>query len=102
MQETHEGIKSLLNIKCVEKPNFLSLPESEDNEEEEVNEVEKLDLDYEDWKSFYKRQEILTNFKNTEIFDVVTIGLYSKKYKQAMMLIQDELITRGRKRSSSI
>ena len=30
------------------------------------------------------------------------IGFYSKKYKQAMMLIQDELIARGRKRTSSV
>ena len=101
MQETHEGVKPLLNIKRVEKLNFLSSPESEDNEEE-ADEVEKLDLDYEDWKSFYKRQEIPTDYKNTEIFDVVTIGLYSKKYKQAMMLIQDELITRGRKLTASV
>ena len=33
---------------------------------------------------------------------MATIGLYSKKHKQAMMLIQDELITRGRKCTSSI
>ena len=33
---------------------------------------------------------------------MATIGLYSKKYKQAMMLIQDELISRGRKCISSV
>ena len=33
---------------------------------------------------------------------MTTIGLYSKKYKQAMMLIQDELISRGRKRISFV
>ena len=33
---------------------------------------------------------------------MTTIGLYSKKYKQAMMLIQDELISRGRKCTSSV
>ena len=33
---------------------------------------------------------------------MATIGLYSKKYKQAMMLIQDELISRGRKCTSSV
>ena len=33
---------------------------------------------------------------------MATIGLYSEKYKQAMMLIQDKLITRGRKQTSSV
>ena len=33
---------------------------------------------------------------------MATIGLYSKKYKQAMMLIQDKLMTRGRKQTSSV
>ena len=47
MQESHEDITPLPNIKCVEKPNFFSLPESEDNEEE-ADEVEKGDLDYDD------------------------------------------------------
>ena len=47
MQESHEDITPLPNIKCVEKPNFFSLPESEDNEEES-DEVEKGDLDYDD------------------------------------------------------
>ena len=50
MQETHEDIKPLRNIKCTEKQNFISLPESEDNEE--VDEVEKIELDYDDLKSF--------------------------------------------------
>ena len=101
MQETHEDIKPFPNIKCIEKANFVSLPESENNEEE-VDEVEKVDLDYDDLKSFLIRQEIPIDYKHTEIFDMATIGLYSKKYKQAMMLIQDELITRGRKRTSSV
>ena len=101
IQGTHEDIKPLPNIKWVEKPNFVSLPESEDNEEE-VDKVEEVDLDYDDLKSFLKRQEIPIDYKNTEIFDMVTIGLYSKKYKQAMVLIQDELISRGRKRTSSV
>ena len=78
---------------------FFQLPESEDNKEE-VDEVEKIDLEYDDLKSFLKRQEILTDYKNTEIFDMAGIGLYSEKYKQEMMLIQDELIKRGRKFSS--
>ena len=56
IQETHEDIKPLPNIKCVEKPNFVSLLESEDNEEE-VDEVyeevdEEIDLDYDDLKGF--------------------------------------------------
>ena len=101
IQGTHEDIKPLPNIKWVEKPNFVSLPESEDNEEE-VDKVEEVELDYDDLKSFLKRQEIPIDYKNTEIFDMVTIGLYSKKYKQAMVLIQDELISRGRKRTSSV
>ena len=33
---------------------------------------------------------------------MATIGLYLKKYKQAMMLIQDELIKRGRKCTSYV
>ena len=101
IQETHEDIKPLPNIKCVEKPNFVSLLESEDNEEE-VDEVEKIDLDYDEVKSFLKRQEIPIDYKNADIFDMATIGLYSKKYKQAMMLIQDKLISRGRKCTSSV
>ena len=101
IQETHEDIKLLPNIKCVEKPSFVSLLESEDNEEE-VDEVEKIDLNYDDLKSFLKRQEIPIDYKNIEIFDMATIGLYSKKYKQAMMLIQDKLISRGRKRIFSV
>ena len=64
--------------------------------------MEKGDLDYDDLQSFLIRQEIPTGYKNIEIFDMATIGLYSKKHKQAMMLIQDELITRGRKCTSSI
>ena len=68
MQESHEDIASLPNIKCVDKPNFFSLLESEDNEEE-VDEVEKVDLDCDGLKSFLKRQEIPTDYKNTEIFD---------------------------------
>ena len=82
IQETHEDIKPLPNIKCVEKPNFVSLPESEDNEEEEeVDEVEKVELDYDELKSFLKRQETPIDYKHAEIFDMATIGLYSKKYK---------------------
>ena len=77
MQESHEDITPLPNIKCVEEPNFFSLPESEDNEEE-VDEMKKVDLVYEDLKSFLKRQEIPTDYKNTEIFDMATISLYSK------------------------
>ena len=80
MQETQEDIKPLPNIKCIEKPNFVSLPEPEDNEEE-IDEVEKVDLDYDDLKSFLKRQEIPVDYKHTEIFVMATIGLYSKKYK---------------------
>ena len=80
MQETLEDIKPLPNTKCIEKPNFISLPESEDNEEE-VDEVEKIELDYDDLKSFLIRQEIPIDYKHTEIFDMATIGLYSKKYK---------------------
>ena len=34
MQESHEDIKPFPNIKWIEKPNFVSLPESEDNEKE--------------------------------------------------------------------
>ena len=75
MQESHEYIAPLPKIKCLEKPNFFSLPESEDNEEE-VDEVYKVDLDYDDLKCFLKRQEIPTDYKNTEIFDMATIGLY--------------------------
>ena len=101
MQESHEDITPLPNIKSVEEPNFFSLPESEDNEEE-VDEMKKVDLVYEDLKSFLKRQEIPTDYKNTEIFDMATISLYSKNYKQAMMLIQNELITRGIKCTFSI
>ena len=101
MQEPHEDITPLPNIKCVEKLIFFSLTESEDNEEE-LDEVKKFDQEYDDLRSFLKRQEIPTDYKNTEIFDMTTIGLYSKKYKQALMLIQDELITRGRKCTSSI
>ena len=101
MQESHEDITPLPNIKCVEKPIFFSLTESEDNEEE-LDEVKKVDQEYDDLRSSLKRQEIPTDYKNTEIFDMTTIGLYSKKYKQALMLIQDQLITRGRKCTSSI
>ena len=101
MRQSYEDITSLPIIKCVEKPNFFNLPESEDNEEE-VGEVEKIDLDHDDLKKFLKRQEIPTDYKNTEIFDMATIGLCSKKYKQAMMLIQDELIKRRGKCNSFI
>ena len=101
VQELHEDIKPFLNLKCLEKPNFVSLPESEDNEVE-VDEVEKVDLGYDDLKCFLKRQEILTDYKNTQIFDLATIDLYSRKHKEAMMLIQDELITRVRKCTSSV
>ena len=60
MQESHEDIAPLPNIKYVEKPILL---------EEEVDEVEKVDLHCDDLKSFLKRQEIPTDYKNTEIFD---------------------------------
>ena len=92
MQESHEDIAPLPNIKYVEKPILL---------EEEVDEVEKVDLHCDDLKSFLKRQEIPTDYKNTEIFDMATTGLYSKKDKQAM-LIQNELIKRRRKCTSSV
>ena len=59
--------------------------------------MKKFDQEYDDLRSFLKRQEIPTDCKNAEIFNMTLIGLYSKKYKQASMLIQDELITRGRK-----
>ena len=49
MQESHEDIKSSLNISCVEKQNFVSLPESD---EEEEDDTEKVDLQYYDFKSF--------------------------------------------------
>ena len=102
MQESNEDITPLPNIKCVEEPNFfIILPESEDNEEE-VDEIEKVDLVYDDLKSFLKTQEIPTDYKNAEIFDMATISLYSKKYKQTMMLIQNELITRGKKCTFSL
>ena len=51
MWEKHEDIKPLPNTKCVEKLNFVSLPESEDNEVE-ADEVKKVDLDYDDLKVF--------------------------------------------------
>ena len=100
MQESHEDITPLPNIKCVEKPIFFSLTESEDNEEE-LDEVKKVDQEYDDLRSSLKRQEIPTDYKNTEIFDMATTGLYSKKHKQAM-LIQNELIKRRRKCTSSV
>ena len=75
MQETHEDTKPLPKIKCVEKPNFVSLPESEGNEKE-VDKGRKFDLDYVDLKSFLKRQEIPIDWKNTEFFDMAMIGLY--------------------------
>ena len=48
MQESHEDIKSSPNISCVEKQNFVSLPESD----EEEDDAEKVDLQYYDLKSF--------------------------------------------------
>ena len=60
MQESHEDITPLPNIKCVKKPNCFTLPESEDNEKE-LDEVEKVQLEYDDLKSFLKRQEIPTD-----------------------------------------
>ena len=62
MQKSHEDITPLPNIKYVEKPHFFSLPVSEDNAEE-VDEVEKVDLDYDHLKSFLKRQESPTDTK---------------------------------------
>ena len=48
MQESHEDIKYSTNIGCVEKQNFVSLLESD---EEEEDDAEKVDLQYYDLKS---------------------------------------------------
>ena len=43
--------------------------------------MEKVDLDEDDLNIFLKKREISIDYKNTEIFDMAPIDLYSKKYK---------------------
>ena len=55
--------------------------------EESEDEVEKVDIDLDRLKKFLSQCEIPSNSSDTERLCLATIGLYSKKYKEALRIV---------------
>ena len=55
--------------------------------EESEDEVEKVDIDLDRLKKFLSQCEIPSISSDTERLCLATIGLYSKKYKEALRIV---------------
>ena len=55
--------------------------------EESEDEVEKVDIDLDRLKNFLSQCEIPSISSDTERLCLATIGLYSKKYKEALRIV---------------
>ena len=72
------------------------LNENHQSEEESENEVEKVDIGLYKLKEFLSQCDIPSISNDTERLCLATIGLYSKKYKEALQIVQDKIIEKNR------
>ena len=66
--------------------------EKHQSEVESGDEVEIVDIDLDKLKEFLSQCEIPSISSDTERLCLATIGLYSKKYKEALQIVQDKII----------
>ena len=70
--------------------------ENHQSEAESGDEVEIVDIDLDKLKEFLSQCEIPSISSDTERLCLATIGLYSKKYKEALQIVQDKIIENNR------
>ena len=77
------------NIQPIEENEDLN--ENHQSEEESEDEIEKVDIDLGKAKDFLSQCEILLISRGKEKLCLTTIGLCSKKYKEALQIAQDKI-----------
>ena len=75
--------------------------EKHQSEVESGDEVEIVDIDLDKLKEFLSQCEIPSISSDTERLCLATIGLYSKKYKEALQIVQDKIIENNRSINST-
>ena len=75
--------------------------ENHQSEEELEVDVEKVDIDLDKVRKFLSQCEIPLISSDTERLCLATTGLYSKKYKEALQIVQDKIIEKNQPISST-
>ena len=69
--------------------------ENHQSEEELEGDVEKVDIDLDKVRKFLSQCEIPLISSDTERLCLAATGLYSKKYKEALQIVQDKIIEKN-------
>ena len=69
--------------------------ENHQTEEESEVDVEKVDIDLDKVRKFLSHCEIPLISSDTERLCLATTGLYSKKYKEALQIVQDKIMEKN-------